>query len=173
MSLELGKFAAAIVVAGVSMAAVSAVTNFVYQDGVQPQTRGFSIAVADAQAADAPAAAAPAAAVDPVALIAAADAAKGKDLTKPCAACHSFEKDGKNKVGPALWGVAGRNIASVAGFTYSADLSSKKAETWTDANLFHMISKPKDFAKGTKMAFPGIKDAEKAAAVVKYLQSLK
>ncbi len=173
MSLEMNKLAASILVAGLVTLTVGKVSNALYQDGVQPTTRGFSIAVADAVAADAPAPATAAAPVDVAKLLAAADAAKGKDLIKPCVACHSFDKDGANKIGPALFSVAGRAIGSHAGFTYSADLSSKSSEKWTDENLFHFITKPKDFAKGTKMAFPGYKEPEKAAAVVKYLQSLK
>ncbi len=77
-------------------------------------------ALAGGETAAAPAAAAPAAPEVPLpALLAKADAAKGQNDVKTCQACHSFDKGGAAKVGPPLWGVVGRPVASVAGFAYS------------------------------------------------------
>ena len=77
-------------------------------------------ALAGGETAAAPAAAAAAAPEVPLpALLAKADAAKGQSDVKACQACHSFDKGGPAKVGPPLWGVVGRPVASVAGFAYS------------------------------------------------------
>lgn len=171
MSLKIHHIAASFLIAGATVVGVGKAASFLYPEGVQPETRGFSIIVSDAVAADAPAAAAPAA--DMASLIAAADAKVGEGLTKQCKACHSFEKDGKNKIGPALYGVFGRNIGSAAGFTYSKDIAAKSAEKWDEANLNKFLEKPKGFAASTKMTFAGYKEPEKRAAVIKYLQSLK
>ena len=67
-------------------------------------------------AAEAPAEAAPAAPASGfAALVAAADVAKGEAFARRCIACHTFEEGGANRVGPNLWGVVNRPVASVAG----------------------------------------------------------
>jgi len=121
-------------------------------------------------------AAAPAAAATPAApevplpaLLAKADAAKGANDVKTCQACHSFDKGGAAKVGPPLWGVVGRPIASVAGFSYSDALKGMGGD-WTYEKLSQWIAKPSAMAAGTKMAFPGEADASKRADILAYLQ---
>jgi cytochrome c len=122
------------------------------------------------ETAAAPAVAAPAAAeVSLPALLAKADAAKGQNDVKACQACHSFDKGGAAKVGPPLWGVIGRPIASVAGFAYSDALKAVGGD-WTYEKLDHWISKPAAMAAGTKMAFPGEAEASKRADILAYLQ---
>ena len=103
---------------------------------------------------------------------AAADAADGAKLfKKKCTTCHRLDETGKKKVGPNLWGVVGRPIASAPGFRYSTGLSNQKGKTWTEENLDAWLTKPRAFAKGTRMAFPGFKKAEQRAAVIAYLRS--
>ena len=123
------------------------------------------------ETAAAPAAAAPAAApeVPLPALLAKADAAKGQNDVKTCQACHSFDKGGPAKVGPPLWGVVGRPVASVAGFAYS-DAVKAIGGDWTYEKLDHWITKPAAMAAGTKMAFPGEAEASKRADILAYLQ---
>jgi len=104
-------------------------------------------------------------------LLASADAKKGEQLAKVCAACHSFEKGGVAKVGPPLWGVVGRPIASIAGFSYSDSLKGMGGD-WTFEKLDHWIANPKAMASGTKMAYPGEKDPKKDADILAYLQTL-
>ena len=44
---------------------------------------------------------------------------------------------------------------------------------WSDENLFHFLAKPKEFVKGTNMAFPGFKKEQDRADVVAYLNTCK
>lgn len=118
------------------------------------------------------AAAAPAAeeASDFAAMVAAADLEAGKKVFRKCGACHKVE-DGKNGAGPSLYGVVGRDIASVDGFKYSDALTAVEGE-WTLDKLSAWITNPRDFAAGNRMGFPGLKDEQDRANVIGYLQSV-
>lgn len=104
---------------------------------------------------------------------AADDAVAGKKVFAQCAACHSDKKDDKaKKMGPNLFGVVGRPIASVAGFAYGDGMKSHKGN-WDDAALLAYIENPKKWEPKTKMAFAGVKDAQKRQNLVAYLKTLK
>ena len=172
---------AAFVVAG----AVAAISGFVSTQAVHAETlakNAVEIQVAQAAAPAAPAAAAPTAAAPaapaaadaPIAeLIAKADVARGKTVAKVCAACHKFENDGKNGVGPNLYGVVGRKKEGAAGFKYSGAIAKTAGATWSVEDLNKYITDPKAYAPGNKMAFAGVKKVEDRAALLAYLSSLK
>ena len=104
-------------------------------------------------------------------LLASADAKKGEQLAKVCTACHDFAKGGVAKVGPPLWGVVGRPVATIAGFNYSDSIKAIGGD-WTFEKLAHWIANPKVMASGTKMAYPGERDPLKDADILAYLQTL-
>ncbi len=133
-----------------------------------PEKPGYALPGAPGAAAVAPAAAPPATPL-PV-LLATADAAKGQADAKACEACHSFDKGGAAKVGPPLYGVVDRPIASVAGFAYSDGLKAVGGD-WTYDKLDAWIAKPSAVAKGTKMTYPGEPDAQKRANILAYLRT--
>lgn len=104
-------------------------------------------------------------------LLAKADAKKGEADTKPCQACHNFEKGAGVKIGPPLWGVVGRPKGSVPGFDYSAGMKAKGGN-WTFEDLNTFITNPAAFVSGTKMTFSGVPDAAKRADILAYLRTL-
>ena len=105
------------------------------------------------------------------ALVAKADPAKGESDAAICKACHAFEKGAPSPVGPNLYGVLGRKIASVEGFNYTPAMKAHAEETWDYAHVDRLIHKPADFAPGTMMAFPGLPDANQRAEVIAFLRT--
>lgn len=104
--------------------------------------------------------------------LATADIAKGESLSKACAACHSFDNGGPNKIGPNLWHVVGGPKAHMKDFAYSSALE-EMGGTWDYESLNAFLWKPKKFVPGTKMNYIGLKKPEDRAAVIKWLDSLK
>lgn len=88
-----------------------------------------------------------------------------------CGACHSTQRDGGALIGPNLWAVVGRPVASVGGFDYSVDLK-KAGGTWTPERLDQFLTSPMSFAPGTRMGFVGIADPQERANVIAYLATL-
>jgi cytochrome c len=105
-------------------------------------------------------------------LLAKADPAKGQNVAKACLACHDFTKGGPNKVGPNLWDVVDRKVASHEGFSYSDSLKEHANETWTFDLLNQFVHDPKSLAPKTKMTFSGVKRDDQRADVLAYLRSL-
>ena len=94
---------------------------------------------------------------------------KGEKLFKKCGACHSYEKDGNNKIGPNLWNLINRPKGSINGFSYSKALSELGGK-WTFEELSEFLYKPKQYAEGTKMNFSGLKKAEDRANLILFLR---
>jgi cytochrome c len=167
-SLETNKVLAAILTAGILASGSGVISRILYHPTV-PEENSYVIEVPQTETG-AGEAAEPEAVPLP-ALLAQANPEKGASEAKKCAACHSEEKGGTIKIGPPLWGVIGRDIASVEGFEYSDALPSKEGQ-WTYENLFEFIRSPKDWAPGTKMAFAGIKSPEDRADLLVFLRTL-
>ena len=106
--------------------------------------------------------------IDISALMALGDIAKGEKIFKKCSACHSIEKGGKNKIGPALYNVVGRDVASITDYKYSKALVNY-GKKWTFEELNGYLIKPASYIKGTKIAFAGLRKEVDRASVIKYL----
>jgi cytochrome c len=102
------------------------------------------------------------------------DAAAGKTVFGKCSGCHSVGEGAKNKVGPVLNGVVGRQAGTFAGFNYSAAMKKAGQDglVWTPKNLDAYLQSPKDVVPGNKMAFAGLKAQADRANVIAYLITL-
>ena len=124
--------------------------------------------------ASAPAAEGAAAGPEPIGpLLAKGDPKKGEQIAKVCAACHTFNKGGPNKIGPNLWGITEEAMAEVPGYQFSAAMEAHKGEKWDTDKLNEWLWKPQAFIKGTKMTFAGIPKGQDRADVIDYLETLK
>jgi len=99
--------------------------------------------------------------------LAVADPAKGEATFKKCTSCHTATQGGAAGIGPNLFGVVGRAVASSA-FAYSDDLK-KHGGNWDWAALDAWLKSPKAVAAGTKMTFAGLSDGADRANVIAFL----
>ena len=99
------------------------------------------------------------------------DAAHGKQVFQQCGICHSTEP-GEAKLGPSLFGVVGRKIASEPGFRYSPGIQKLNSDSWTPQKLDEWLQNPSKMAPGTAMAF-NLGNEKDRADVIAYLATLK
>lgn len=104
----------------------------------------------------------------PFAAFAEGDIAKGEKVFKKCKACHAVGEGAKNRVGPILNGVVGREAAMVEGYKYSKAMKAAGL-TWDEETLTAYLTKPRKTVKGTKMAFAGLKKEADLENVIAYL----
>ncbi|WP_298336608.1 cytochrome c family protein [uncultured Erythrobacter sp.] len=97
------------------------------------------------------------------------DAAAGETVFAQCRTCHLID-EGKNGVGPSLYGVIGRTAGTIEGFRYS-DANANSGVTWTPEVMFEYLEAPREFMPGTRMAFPGLKNPQDRADVIAYLEA--
>jgi cytochrome c len=97
---------------------------------------------------------------------------KGQAAAKVCTTCHTFEKNGPNRVGPNLFGIVGdKKGEGRGGFNFSAAMKAKGG-TWTYDDLNQFLTNPKGFVPGTAMGFAGIQKDSQRADVIAYLHTL-
>ena len=101
-------------------------------------------------------------------LLSLGDVTHGEKVFKKCAACHSINKDGKNKIGPKLYNVVGKATGATSDYKYSKALISYN-KTWTFEELNSFLIKPAKWIKGNKMGFAGLKNDRDRASVILYL----
>jgi cytochrome c len=99
-----------------------------------------------------------------------ADLDNGEAKAAICKSCHTFVQGGPNMTGPNLFGVFGRKVASVTGFSYSDGLKAQTF-TWDAQHLDQWLTDPKAMVPNTKMTFPGFKDPKDRIDVIGYLKA--
>ncbi|MEM9628282.1 MAG: cytochrome c family protein [Pseudomonadota bacterium] len=96
------------------------------------------------------------------------DAAAGKKVFNKCKACHVVDSE-KNRLGPHLVGIFGREAGSVDGYKYSKAMQ-ESGVTWDETTIAEYLADPKGYIPKNKMAFPGLKKEEDVANVIAYLK---
>ena len=101
-------------------------------------------------------------------LFASTSAADGAKVFKKCLTCHSIGKGDPNKIGPNIFGVLNRKAGSISDYKYSKAMVAY-GKVWSFEEMNGFLTKPKDWIKGTKMSFAGLKNAKDRAAVILYM----
>ncbi len=168
-SFEINKIVAAILLVALLIIGIGKLSSIVFHVE-KPKTPGFAVEVAQANTTESAETEKETGEdkIDISALMAMGDVAAGEKVFKRCAACHSINKGGKNKIGPALYNVVGRKIGGVDDYKYSKALSAYGKE-WTFEELNGFLLKPTAWIKGTKMAYAGLRKESDRASVIKFL----
>ena len=96
----------------------------------------------------------------------------GKKISKQCIGCHDLSSNQKVKIGPPLWLIINRKSGSIDDFKYSKALKSYE-KNWSREELFYFLEDPKNYIKGTKMVYKGLKKVEDRVDIISYLETLK
>lgn len=168
-SFELNKILGALLGTCLVLLAVHIASGAIFAP-VAPAKPGYVIEVKQEQPAQQGAGAAAPAQVPIENLLANASVERGTSVAKQCELCHNFSKGQGNKIGPDLYGVVGRKVASEAGFNYSPPLKAKGG-TWTFDALDKWLLNPRADVPGTLMTFAGIPSERQRADVIAYLNS--
>jgi cytochrome c len=168
-SFELNKFLGALLGTCLVLLAVHIASGAIFAAPV-PAKPGYVIEVKQEQPT-APGGAPAAPAAQPIEnLLASASVQQGASIAKECELCHNLGKGQGNKIGPPLYGVVGRPVASISDFNYSAPLKAKGG-TWTFDALNTWLTNPRADVPGTLMTFAGISNEHQRADVIAYLNS--
>ena len=166
-SFEINKIVAAILMVALLLIGIGKVSDVVFHVK-KPETPGYAVEVEQVSNNSIATNEVTEEVVDIAALMTLGDVASGEKIFKKCAACHSINKGGENKIGPMLYNVVGRNVGEVNDYKYSKALASYKKK-WTFEELNGFLLKPAKWVKGTKMAYAGLRKEKDRASIIKYL----
>ena len=161
MFYEFQKILTAIVVVVLVVFGISKISNFIFKTEtnvvaykVEVQEKTSEVAVTEK--------------IDLASFVALGNVEHGKKVFKKCAACHSINEGGKNKIGPALWSVMTRKSGELSDYKYSKALTNH-GKQWTFEEMNGFLLKPATWIKGNKMGFAGLKDEKDRSSVILYL----
>ena len=166
-SFELNKIIAAVLMVALLVIGLGKIADGIFHVS-KPKNPGYQVEVKNQLASSISEAAKVAEKIDITAIMALGDITSGEKIFKKCAACHSINKGGKNKIGPALYNVVGRAVGGVDDYKYSKTLASYGKE-WTFEELNGFLQKPASYLKGTKMSYAGLRKEKDRASIIKYL----
>lgn len=167
-SFELNKIIGAVLLVALLVIGIGKVSNLVFKVN-KPEKSNYKVEL-DVETAETKGDEEPVQReiVDIAALLSTGDLAHGEKVFKKCSACHSIKSGGGNKIGPALYNVVGRKVGVLDDYKYSKALAEYK-KNWSFEELNGFLLKPKDWIKGTKMAYAGLRKEKDRASVILYL----
>ena len=166
-SFELNKIIAAILMVALLVIGLGKIADSIFYVN-KPKNPGYQVEVVSQVSSETSLTTELVEKINITTVMALGDIASGEKIFKKCAACHSINKGGKNKIGPALYNVVGRAVGGVDDYKYSKALASY-GKKWTFEELNGFLTKPSSYLKGTKMSYAGLRKEKDRASVIKYL----
>ena len=163
-SFEINKIIAAVLVVFLVVFGIGKISDVVFHVE-KPNTSAYKVEVSTASSSQD---SNTGEVVDIAALLAMGDLDHAKKVWKKCSACHSIKKGGKNKIGPALYSVLGRNVATLDDYKYSKAFVAY-GKSWTFEEMNGFLKKPQSYIKGTKMAFAGLRSEKDRASIILFM----
>ena len=163
----MNKIFVSILFAVILVLGINKITDVIYHNPA-PQTSAYQVNVTTVASNETQTSSESSQTGNIMALFASTSAADGARVFKKCSACHSIAKEGKNKIGPKLFGVLGRQAGSISDYKYSKAMAAH-GKVWSFEEMNSFLIKPKDWINGTKMQFLGLKNAKDRAAVILYM----
>ena len=166
-AFEINKIIAAIILAVLLFFGVGKLGDFIFYVE-KPKEPAYTVEAPVVKVASAQTASS--GSIDIKALLASGTIEHGQKVFRKCSACHVVAKGGKNKIGPVLYGVLGKQSASVSDYKYSKALIAH-GKVWSFAEMNSFLIKPQAHIKGTKMAFAGLRSEKDRASVILFMNS--
>ena len=101
--------------------------------------------------------------------LATASPERGEKVFRTCTACHAVDADAPPGIGPNLWAVVGRAVASAEGFDRYTPAMRSLGGAWSPERLDRYLQQPMTEVEGTTMVFPGLASAADRADVIAWL----
>ena len=101
--------------------------------------------------------------------LAAASPERGREVFRVCSACHTIDAGAAHTIGPNLWGVVGRPVASAGGYDRYTPAMTSLGGAWTAQRLDRYLRRPEAEVEGTTMVFPGVPDERDRADLIVWL----
>jgi cytochrome c len=173
---EINKIAGAVFLAGIIAMVAGLTAEGLYKGSISEHEeeikRGYTIEGAASETAEGGEAPKEVKPVDILPLLAKADVKAGEAVVKKCASCHTFDKGGKNGVGPNQWNLVGNHFAHNDSYSYSAALTGAKDKKWGFQELSDFLAAPKKYLPGNKMSFAGVSNPQDRANLIAYLNTM-
>ena len=166
-SFEINKIIAAVLLIALLVIGIGKISDIAFQVD-KPEKSAYKVDIQESSKISSSVAEKVQEKVDISALLALGDVSHGEKVFKKCSACHLVNKGGENKIGPALYGVIGRKVASKQDYKYSKAMAAYD-KNWTFEEMNGYLKKPQSYIKGTKMAFAGLRKEKDRASVILYL----
>ena len=166
-SFEINKIIAAVLLIALLVIGIGKISDIAFQVD-KPEKSAYKVDIQESNQISSSTAEKIEEKVDISALLALGDVSHGEKVFKKCSACHLVNKGGENKIGPALYGVIGRKVASKQDYKYSKAMAAYDKD-WTFEEMNGYLKKPQSYIKGTKMAFAGLRKEKDRASVILYL----
>ena len=166
-SFEINKIIAAVLLIALLVIGIGKISDIAFQVD-KPEKSAYKVDIQESNQISSSTAEKIEEKVDISALLALGNVSHGEKVFKKCSACHLVNKGGENKIGPALYGVIGRKVASKQDYKYSKAMAAYDKD-WTFEEMNGYLKKPQSYIKGTKMAFAGLRKEKDRASVILYL----